>query len=502
MYSDDGAPVYCTECFNGDEWDIFAHAQDIDWSKNFLAQIYELFKLQPRVYQYRIGTVINSDYGNSVVNSKNAYLCFSVLDSEDVMYSENIDRSRNSIDCLSVQDLDQCSWNIISNKNYNCHFLVSSHSCIDSYFLYDCVNCQNCCLSTNQRNQQFVFKNKKLSKEEYQEAINNLYLDTYEGFEKAKKEFNIFYKNAIHKYAGIIASQNALGDIISNSKNIYKSYDVSDSCEDIRYSNRIIKSKEMFDCSFVLSGELVYECLSASGNTFKQICSIFCLGSKNIEYSLFCKNSSDCFGCVGLKNAQYCILNKQYSRDEYFIFVDKIKKFMTENLYIDSKGRKYTYGEFYPFEFSPYHYNETLALDNFPIGKEEALTLGYPWKEREDRSHAITLVVDNVPDSIHEVSESILTEVIACSNGGNQEYQCTTAFKIMPAELQFYKQKNLPLPRYCSNCRHYQRLIYKNSMQLYTRQCMNGCGNTFQSTYAPNRPEKVYCEACYQKEVS
>jgi hypothetical protein len=28
-----------------------------------------------------------------------------------------------------------------------------------------------------------------------------------------------------------------------------------------------------------------------------------------------------------------------------------------------------------------------------------------------------------------------------------------------------------------------------------------GCNNTFETSYAPERPEIVYCERCYQGEV-
>lgn len=72
----------------------------------------------------------------------------------------------------------------------------------------------------------------------------------------------------------------------------------------------------------------------------------------------------------------------------------------------------------------------------------------------------------------------------------------------MPEELQFYRQKNLPLPRYCPNCRHYKRLTYRNSMKLWHRNCMHeGCENQFDTTYSPDRTEIVYCEKCYQQTV-
>lgn len=510
MYQDESVPVYCIECFNGDEWDQFEYAMDIDWSRTFFEQLYDIIKKQPRIYQYRLGTVVNSDYGNSVVNSKNAYLCFSVIDCEDIMYSESIDRSRNTIDSFASYDLDQCSENVLSDKNYNSHFIVASHSCIDSYFLYDCTNCQNCCLSSNLRNQQYVFKNKKLTKELYEEAIKDLNLKTYSGFIEAKEFFQEIYKNAIHKYAEITASQNVTGDYILNSKDIFKSFDVSNSCENVKYSFRIIKAKDVVDANYTMTGELIYECSSASNNSYNQVCSLLCFASKNIEYSLFCRNCSDCFGCVGLKNAKYCILNKQYSKDEYIEISSRLRKYMFENPYIDNKNRKYVYGDFYPYEFSLFSYNETVALDYFPITNNTAIDLGFSWKDREKRDYKTTIDSKDLPDNIEGVTESIFDEIIACPNEGNQSYQCTTAFRIVPNELQFYKNKKIPLPRFCPNCRHYQRLVYKNSMHLYNRECMcdkenhehgGKCEIKFETTYSPDRPEKVYCERCYQLEI-
>lgn len=498
MYPDDGVKIFCDTCFNGDDWNQFEFAQDLDWSKTFLEQLYNLFRKQPRVFQYRIGTVVNSDYGNSVVNSKNVYLGYSVLDSEDVSYSENIDKSKNSMDCLSVQKLDQCYWNINSQGNYNSHFIIDSENCIDSFFLFDCVNCQHCCLSSNIRNQQYVFKNEKLSKEEYTEKVKSLHLETNSGFLDAQSQFNEVFKNSIHRFANILSSQNVTGDIISNSKNVFKSFDVKDS-EEIKYSYRIIKSKDVRDCCWTLSGELEYETNSGTNGSYNQIACMLCFSSTDMKYSLFCKNSSNCFGCVGLKNAHYCILNKQYSKEEYLILIEKIKEHMKVMPYIDSNDRVYLFGEFFPYEFSPFGYNETSAHDFFPIKQSDALSNGFNWKDRDKREHGITMT--EVPDSILDVTDDILKEVFGCPNEGNQDFQCTTAFRITESEFRFYQQKKLPLPRYCPNCRHYQRLLYRNPMRLYRRECMNGCGNTFETSYAPDDYLKVYCESCYQKAV-
>ncbi len=509
MYAEDGAPVMCSECYNSDAWDRHAYARSVDWSKDFFSQIYEIFKKQPRVFQYRIGTVVNSDFGNSVVNSKDVYLGYSIIESENIMYSESVDKSRDSIDSLIAHEIDQCSWNISSDKNYNSHFLVQSQSNIDSYFLFDCTNCQHCCLSNNLRNQSYVFENKKLSKEAYAEKIKELQLYSRTGFESAKKRFTDIVRESIHKYAQIYASVNVTGDFVNNAKNSLASFDIQSS-EDIKYSARIIKSKDMYDCYAVLTGELEYETMSGSENCYKQIGSMLCFSSKDIEYSMFCRNCSNCFGCIGLKNSSYCILNTQYTKEEYEILVPKIRQHMLDMPYIDNLGRKFTYGEFFPYEFSPFSYDETVAQYYFPLDENGITHLGYKFISRDRKSNVITITSEEIPDSINDVSDSILNETLGCVHGGECEHQCTVAFRVTQKELQFLQSKNLPLPNKCPNCRHYERLGFCNTYRLWSRTCMceksdHGheaqCKNEFETTYAPDRPEKVYCESCYQKEV-
>ena len=164
------------------------------------------------------------------------------------------------------------------------------------------------------------------------------------------------------------------------------------------------------------------------------------------------------------------------------------------------------YGEFFPPELSPFAYNETIAQEYFPLTKEQAIEKGYKWKDPETKDRPKpTIKADDLPDHIKDVKDNILDQVIECSNYGSPTSiisQCTGVFKIIPQELEFYRKMNLPLPRYCPNCRHYHRIQQRNPLKLYKRKCMNkGCDTEFQTTYAPDRPEIVYCEKCYLKEV-
>jgi hypothetical protein len=244
---------------------------------------------------------------------------------------------------------------------------------------------------------------------------------------------------------------------------------------------------------------------------------------REVEYSLLNYSSSNLFGCIGLRNKQYCVLNKQYTKESFDKLRTKIIEHMDKMPYIDKKGRVYKYGEFFPPELSPFAYNETIAQEYFPLSKAEAESKGYSWKDPEERNYKIQIPNDKLPDNIKDVKDDIVGKVIECAHQGRCNEQCTTAFKIIEPELQFYKRMNLPLPRLCPNCRHYQRLKQRNPLKLWHRKCQcggeksengvyknttnhphhgpNHCPNEFETSYVPDRPEIVYCEQCYNNEV-
>ena len=211
--------------------------------------------------------------------------------------------------------------------------------------------------------------------------------------------------------------------------------------------------------------------------------------------------------------------------------MSKIIEHMNKMPYTDKKGRIYKYGEFFPPELSPFAYNETIAQEYFPLTKEQAIEQGYKWKDPEQRDIKPDIYTKDIPDHIKDVKDNIVGKTIQCSHAKVKEdgtleqgcnEQCTTAFRITREELNFYRRMNLPLPRLYPNCRHYQRIKQRNPLRLWQRQCMCGgeksingaysntakhfhgkerCPNTFYTTYAPGRPEIIYCEECYKREV-
>ena len=492
--------IYCDKCWWGDKWEGLDYATLYDFDTPFFTQWVQLIKKVPLIQLWKFNN-INSDYINYATDDKNCYLSSSILYCEDVLYSYALDKSQNTIDSIYSNKLIWCYENIDSVNNYNSIFLKDCSNCIDSGFLFDCVNCQNCFLSSNLRNKKYVFKNVQYSKSEYDIKITDIKIGIFSVLKKLFLEFNDLTKRSIHKYIQVINGVNYSGNYIENSKNIFSSFNVNNS-QDIRYAIRSDKNKDTMDMFGGVQTELAYESIAPS---FQGSDAQFCITNKsshNIRYSFLCISSHDLFACIGLRNKQYCILNKQYTKEEYEKMVPKIIKHMNDMPYVDRKGRVYKYGEFFPSELSPFCYNETIAQEYFPLTKEQALEQGYKWKEREERNYTIDIKNEDIPDDIKEVEDTIINKVIECAHKGTCNEQCTEAFKIIRDELKFYQRMNLPLPRLCPNCRHYNRLKQRNPLKLWHRKCMKeNCPNEFETSYAPDRPEIVYCEKCYNQEV-
>ena len=413
-------------------------------------------------------------------------------------------------DSLSFREDELCYEVVDSNHSYDCSYLTRSDSCISSSFLFNCSNCQNCFMSSNQQKQNYIFRNKKLSKSEYEEAISKENLHSYDSWKKLVEEYNKLMKDSIVCFSKQTNAVDCTGDIIENSKNCRSSFYIwkSENIKFVTYSvNSVMDSYDILDSG---RGERMYESICSGRGNYEIAFSSRVFGSTYTYYSEGCIDCKNIFGCVGLRKKEYCILNKQYTKEEYEEILPKIIKHMDDMPYVDKNNCTYSFGEFFPIEISPFAYNETMAYEQFPLSKEQAIEKNYKWFDDVGRNHEATLEYTNIPDDILEVNDSILKETISCEHGGECSHQCTKAFRILPEELQFYKRMNLPLPRICPNCRYFIRLERALPWKLWSRVCMCSkdnhdhtglCEVQFETPYSPDRPEVIYCKKCFQKEV-
>ena len=494
--NDTSFPVYCPLCWNSDNWDASTYYKDYDFTKEFFNQFKELFYKIPRQSIRHLGECINSEFANFVDNSKGVYLSYSILwNSEDVYYSNNIEKSKKIIDSFNATESEIIYQGINAVKNYKCQYTYWSLNCVDCNFVLDCNNCTDCFACVNLQNKKYCIWNEQYTKEGYKEKLSEFDMGSHSSVKKISYDFWKFSLLYPRKYGRIVNCLKITGDVVRGSNNcklLFNSYD----CENVKYGYRVVKSKDSMDVSN-MKADFVYE-HTHGGSANSQNIKFIIEGKPaldSVEYSDCCSSSSNLFGCIALKNKQYCILNKQYEKEEYFEMIEKIKKHMDDMPYIDSKGRVYKYGEFFPYELCPFGYNEAVINDHFPLSKEEIIERGYPYKEKVDNVYTITLLAKDIPDNIKDVDDSILNEVIECERSGK-------AFKLTPFELQFYRRMNIPIPHLHPDERYKERLSLRNPMILYHRSCMKeGCTNEFETSYAPERPEIVYCDECYKREV-
>jgi len=506
--SDSPFVAYCHDCWWSDKWDPMAYGREYNFNVTFFEQFDRLMKEVPVVNFSNGGNTVNSDYCNYISNAKNCYLAIAGRDNENVLYANQCSFSKDSMDIYMGDKLEFCYEDVQCERSYKLYFSQLCENCNDSMFLHDCRNCQNCFGCVGLRNKQYYVFNKPYAKEDYKKMLENMDVGSYKNLVQSRRSFLDVYYSVPHKYAHLINASRSTGDNLLNVKDCKNCFDLtgsdSENCKYTYYA--VVGVKDSYDNYGMPKAERVYETIAIgfeSNENSDYYFSYFIKNSSSVYYSYNCISCHDIFGCVGLQKKQYCIFNKQYTKEEYGKLMPKIIAHMDEMPYINSKGRVYKYGEFFPAEMSPFAYNETIAQEYFPIAKEKALEQGYRWKESETRDHQIDIKSENLPDHIKDVTDEITGKVIECAHKGECNQQCTKAFKIIPQELQLYKKFNLPLPHLCHNCRHYERITRRNPLNLWRRKCMKpGCTNEFETPYAPERKEIIYCEACYNSEVA
>ena len=495
--------IYCNKCWHSDNWDPISYGKEYDFNRPFFEQFSELIEDVPKL-ALQISNSVDTNYANAITHSKNCYLCFSTANSEDSLYSVRLIKSKNIANSYLVSESDGCNNCINCNKSSGLGFCENVVNSFDCNFCFDMRGCSNCFLCTSKRQSQYYYENTKMEKDDYFNTIKNINTGSYSSLMDLKKKYKDIKIKSIHKYAEMQNNVNCTGDMITNSKDSKNCF-FGTEVENCRNCLFIENSKDCMDvCYGCCNEDLMYEVsscgvncsnVSFSKDTWPEV--------RDSQYLYSCRdNVNNCFGCVSLRNKKYCIFNKQYSKDEYLSLVEKIKESMNDIPYFDKNGNAYKYGEFFPIELSPYPYVDTTAMDYFPLSQESIVKSGFRTIIKQERGYNIDIKSQDLEDDINNTDISICNNIIGCMHEGTCDENCTEAFKITKDEFLRCKNFNLPLPRLCPNCRIYENFNELPKPKLYHRSCMNkGCPNEFETSYAPDRPEIVYCESCYQKEV-
>lgn len=490
------APVvtYCPLCWWSDRWDPREYGREYDFSKPFFMQFKELWQKVPVIgMAIDLNGARQSPYNNYAGNLKQCYLLTQTDEVEDSAYGVYVFYSKGIYDSSLVMNCDTCFdsmhvYKVAYGVGMRNQVYESSHSA----FLRDCHHCQNCFASANLRNKQYHIFNKPYSKEEYFKEIKKWDLGSHQQYQEVKKLAQDHWKKYPPKTRFDEFTVDCTGNFVFNSKNCLDCYEVN-KAEDSRYLFMVRDVKDSYDISMWGEIELCYDGIVGRNATNVRFGLLCAEGAHDTEYSVLTHGGArNNFGCVSVRN-DYCILNKQYSKNDYFNLVTKIRAHMDTMPYQDSRGRVYSYGEFFPPEFSPHGYNESVAQHRFSFTKEEAIARGFFWVPEKETYHKIDRDASALPGHIRDADDGILQEVIGCA-------QCQKGFKIIPQELDFLRRRNLPLPRRCPLCRIKEKLdLWMVELKGFKGTCSQ-CGISIEYP-SSLEGQRILCKKCYLKEL-
>lgn len=475
--------VYNRNAWWSDQWTALDYGRDFDFSRPFFEQFFELRAKVPRLGVIQQQTMENSDYCNCVANSKNCYLIFSSNYCEDCMYSTHTNNCKNCLDNYNLQTSELCYECTDCYTSYELFFSQECKNCTGSWFLKNCIACDNCFACTNLRHKQYHIGNKPYTKEEYHQKIKEFSLATCDDIENMHKEFESFLQDKPTQYYFGAQNEHISGDYLHNCKNAEFCFECDD-IEDCKFCNSIHHATDCYDFThWGMHSELMYEVQASGYNCRNLIFTNNCWeGNERLTYCDHCHYSKDLFGCVGLKRKEYCIFNKQYTKQDYEALTVRIINHMKQT------GE---YGEFFPVQQSLFCYNESVAQEQFPLLEEEAKKRGYRWKEKEEREYQPATCV--TPRTIDETDDSIVHELLVCTS-------CNKNYKITSLELSFYKRYGIPVPQQCYLCRHIARLNRRRPRILNDILCSQ-CRTPLQSTHDLYAKQTVLCERCYNSVI-
>ncbi len=505
-------PVYDRSYWFSDNWDPMSYGRDYDFSRSFFEQFSELQRSVPRYHTYNVKSE-NCEFSKAATNSKNCYLVTG-WNNDGCMYGSTVG-CKDVSDCWFMEGCELCYSCVNCDDCFRVAFSMYAYKCTDSAFLYDCRSCTNCFGCVNLRNKSYYIFNKPYSKEAYEREIKKYDLTTHEGLNNVRKKFLVLKQSQPHVFAMLVNVENVIGDNVHAAEDLFQCFDSwqMNRCKYVALAG--LNMSEAYDCYDAgTESSLMYECVGAGGNLNNIRFALYVISQNyNVTYSDMITDSHDLFGCVGLTKKSYCILNKQYTREAYEKLVPQIIEHMNTTPYVDSVGREFRFGEYFPPSLSPFSYTDTAGDDLMPMTQEYAQSHAYSWDHFEETSHAPTLSASDIPN-LSEASEDITKEIIQDQQGHS--------YRIIHQELQLLQKMGVALPNECPVCRFKKRVAQRNPMKLWERSCQcqgigsgnhaytnkethtHGdapCANVFKTSFAPDRPEIVYCKQCFEKEL-
>lgn len=432
-------PLISTMDFERERDSYTQYGLEYDLTINFFENYKKLHHIVPFPALFNRSGAENSNYAFGVYMSKNCYLSFTVItDCENILYSFAVKEN-----CKNVYNSSQ-----IRNNNQNIYTCVGVFNSSDIYYsryITDCYNirfstnmvwCQNCLFCDGLTNQSYCIRNIPYNKEEYEIEKRKLLWQ--------KDKFDEYHEH-LSRIGQNYGSNTVTGEFVLKSQDVQDGHYV---LEVSWWQNLLMVwwshlNTDMYDVfeAWAHGNHDFYGAMDAGIHSEHLYNCDGIVTCSNIYYSRFLENCQYCFGCIGLKNKSYCILNKQYTKEDRYEKVEAI---------FSQMERDWILWKFFPASANPFYFNDTIAYFAWNFTKEEIIAKWYLWRDEP-------IKVD-IPEGTITVKSSELGQFESTDEQGNRRLNETVckrvildenwdAYRIIPMELEFLQKHGLPLPR-------------------------------------------------------
>jgi hypothetical protein len=475
------------------EWydcDFSELGKSLDLNQSFFDQYYELSRSVPRPAHDNIVQPENSLAFLSIGDQDSYFVMASKT--KHCFYTANAFDCEDSAEIAMGKSIKQ-SYNVInSTRLFKCNFAQDCFDCIDCSFIFDCRNCEYCFGAANKRNKKYLWFNEQLSKKEWEERRLEVNLSSWQDRQKYENQFLEFLKTKVVWPENInINTENSTGEYLEDTTNSHSCYHIRGGSRDLDHVTFCLGTPS-HDCVYCGGATGASDCYYNCGVTYckdAKFCMNFVTGSQNVEYCERCNDCENCFGCVGLVRKKYCILNKQYSEDEYWSVLDKLKCQMLES---DE------YGDIPNLRFSTQHW--TCLQDFYEIDKETALKLGadnFDLLSHEAEGPEISpnklKSPDTLPDQIKEAGYGDIVGQVYFDQDMSRRYG------YLKPELDLYRKLNVAAPRKHPRSRMLDLVLLLNKPEFLSATCQD-CQKEVMIAKNITFPKRtIYCKSCYHK---
>ncbi len=330
-----GRRVYCRECRKKN--DIKRTPAGVDYIPGkFMEQYLALFQEYPIIGNLQhmeeqggggdLTRCFECSYSKSCIECFDLSKCMNLVNCNGGIISAS-----DSADLTQSSNCELCVELVGCNTCYMSHHLQDCSSCENCSYLDNCKRCKNCFGCSGLRDKQYYIFNKSVSKEEYEARL---------------KEFNALSEEELLQGVATqlqdVPVPHAFVDnrnidcfytnhMLSESKQVYYGF-YGNHCVNAGYVWHTEKIENVWESTTTRRTENAYQ---ASDCSYSHDLFFVVNGFESAYnwYTVDCYKSEYCFGCIGLHEEKYHILNKEYPKEEYERLVKQIRDEL--NLHFD-----------------------------------------------------------------------------------------------------------------------------------------------------------------------